>query len=225
MVTKRISIAIDGPAGAGKSTIAKIVAKKLGYIYVDTGAMYRSITYKALQNKIDVNNANEFTSILSSTKIEFENHEDGQHVILDGVNVTEEIRSREVNLNVSPVAAHEAVRVDLVERQKQLGALGGVVMDGRDIGTVVLPNAELKVFMTASVEERAQRRHDENISKGMESDYEVIKAEIANRDEYDSNREVSPLTQAKDAMLLDTTSMTIDEVASTIIKYASQHQI
>ncbi|CEG27672.1 (d)CMP kinase [Bacillus sp. B-jedd] len=214
---KKISIAIDGPAAAGKSTVAKIVAEKLSYIYIDTGAMYRALTYKALQKAADLEKEKELMDILVTTSIELFPSERGQLVFLDGKDVTEIIRTADVTNSVSIVAKHRHVREEMVKRQQQAAEGGGVVMDGRDIGTHVLPNAEVKVFLLASVEERAARRHAENIEKGYVSDFETLKKEIAARDKLDSEREVAPLTKAEGAAVIDTTSLTIEEVVDRIM--------
>lgn len=214
---KKISIAIDGPAAAGKSTIAKIVAKTLNYIYVDTGAMYRALTYKALNEKISLMNEQALFDLLMETKIELKPSENGQLVFVDGQNVTAEIRNNEVTGSVSEVAKHRLIREEMVRRQQLFAQNGGVVMDGRDIGTHVLPNAEIKIFMIASVEERAERRHQENVQKGFPSDLEQLKEEIALRDKQDSERKVAPLKKADDAIEIDTTSLSIDQVADQIM--------
>jgi CMP/dCMP kinase len=215
---RKISIAIDGPAAAGKSTVAKIVAEGLGYIYIDTGAMYRALTYKAINKNINLNDEKALLDVLINSAIELLPGEEGQLVLLDGKSVTTDIRTPEVTNNVSVVSAHKAVREEMVKRQQQLAAKAGVVMDGRDIGTHVLPNAELKIFLLASVEERAQRRHAENIQKGYPSNLEQLKTEIASRDKFDSEREVAPLKKADDAIEMDTTSMSIQQVVDKIMK-------
>ncbi|EIJ78701.1 cytidylate kinase [Bacillus methanolicus PB1] len=214
---KRISIAIDGPAAAGKSTVAKIVAEKLSYLYIDTGAMYRALTYKAIQQKVDIQNEAELMDLLLDTTIELVQEEKGQLVFLDGENVTDEIRTSEVTNSVSIVAKHRKVREEMVKRQQKLASGGGVVMDGRDIGTHVLPHAEVKIFLLASVEERAQRRHQENLQKGFSSNLEKLKEEIAKRDKIDSEREVAPLRKADDAFEIDTTSLSIEQVVDKIM--------
>ncbi|WP_098440002.1 (d)CMP kinase [Bacillus sp. es.034] len=214
---KKLRIAIDGPAAAGKSTVAKIVAGKLSYLYIDTGAMYRSLTYKALSNNVDLHDENELNQLLSETTIELEPSEVGQLVFLDGNDVTEEIRQASVTNSVSHVAVHSVVREEMVKRQQLLAKEGAVVMDGRDIGTHVIPDAEIKVFLLASVDERAQRRHEENLSKGYPSDLEQLKEEIARRDKIDSEREVAPLKKAEDATEIDTTSLSISEVVDQIM--------
>ena len=215
---KEIRIAIDGPAAAGKSTIAKLVAEKLGYTYIDTGAMYRALTYKAIGAGIDLDKAAGVEALLPGTVIELKVGDKGQTVWLDGHDVTDEIRTDAVTNGVSAVSAHPGVRAYMVDAQRKMAEEGGVVMDGRDIGTAVLPDAELKVFMTASVEERARRRHAENLRRGFESSLEQLAQEIALRDKKDSEREISPLTQAEDAVLLDTTTMSISEAADVIME-------
>lgn len=217
LMEKKISIAIDGPAAAGKSTIAKIVAKTLNYIYVDTGAMYRALTYKALNEKISLMDEQALFNLLMETEIELQLSQNGQLVFVDGQDVTAEIRNNEVTGSVSEVAKHRLIREEMVRRQQLFAKNGGVVMDGRDIGTHVLPNAEIKVFMIASVEERAERRHQENLQKGFPSDLEQLKEEIALRDKQDSERKVAPLKKAEDAIEIDTTSLSIDQVADQIM--------
>ncbi|WP_413309137.1 (d)CMP kinase [Bacillus sp. 1P10SD] len=214
---KKLSIAIDGPAAAGKSTVAKIVAEKLSYIYIDTGAMYRSLTYKAIVNDVNLEDEASLLDTLLSTTIDLQPSEKGQLVFLDNKDVTDEIRSAEVTNSVSYVAKHEQVRKEMVRRQQAFAVDGGVVMDGRDIGTHVLPNAEVKVFLLASVNERAVRRHNENLQKGYPSDLEQLKEEIAKRDKIDSEREVAPLKKADDAIEIDTTSLTIPDVVEKIM--------
>lgn len=204
-------LAIDGPAGAGKSTVAKLVAKKLHYIYIDTGAMYRATTYKALKLGIDLNEPEAF-GFLDETSMMFK---DGI-LYMDDIEMTDTIRSREVSNHVSLVSSHIPVRNKLVALQQQIAKHHNVVMDGRDIGTVVLPQADLKIFMTASVDERAKRRHEENLALGYPSDYDTLVAEIIRRDGIDSSRDYNPLRQAEDAILLDTSHMDIEEVANTV---------
>jgi CMP/dCMP kinase len=219
-MSKRISIAIDGPAAAGKSTVAKIVAEKLSYVYIDTGAMYRALTYKALSEGADLNSEKDLILLLNNTIIELFPGEAGQKVLLDGVEVTDAIRTADVTNQVSFASVHEQVRKEMVRRQQMFAKDGGVVMDGRDIGTHVLPNAEVKVFLLASVEERAQRRHAENLKKGYESNLEKLKAEISARDKIDSEREVAPLKKADDAVVIDTTSLSINDVVEKIMELA-----
>lgn len=214
---KKYSIAIDGPAAAGKSTVAKIIAGNLSYLYIDTGAMYRALTYKAIVHKLNLENENALYEMLLNTDIKLAPSDNGQLVFLDNRDVTKDIRSSEVTNRVSYVAKHLKVREEMVKRQQHFATSGGVVMDGRDIGTHVLPNAEVKVFLLASVEERALRRHSENIEKGFSSDLEKLKEEIATRDKIDSEREIAPLKKAADAVEIDTTSLTIPEVVDKIM--------
>ena len=206
-----VSIAIDGPAGAGKSTIAKTVSRKLGFIYVDTGALYRTVSLKfskagATPEKID--NVDEILSNLS-VNIEFKDGE--QRMILDGVDVTDKIRTPEVSMMASAVSAIPAVRAFLLETQRRLARENNVIMDGRDIGTVVLPDAEIKIFLTATPEARAQRRFDELIEKGMDVKYEDVLSDIIKRDHNDSTRAVAPLKPAKDSIFVDTSGNTLEQ--------------
>ncbi|HBF58765.1 MAG TPA: (d)CMP kinase [Exiguobacterium sp.] len=217
---KKIQIALDGPAGAGKSTIAKQLAARLDYVYIDTGAMYRAVTLAALEQSLDLNNGEVLGELMKSLDIRLTPGENGQRVFIGDREVTDAIRSIEITNNVSFVARQKEVRAALVTAQRKLADQGGIVMDGRDIGTVVLPDAELKVFLTATVEERAARRHRENIARGIDSDITVLQEEIALRDKRDSEREVSPLRQADDALYLDTTEMTIDQVVDRLMELA-----
>ncbi|KKI88808.1 cytidylate kinase [Bacillus sp. SA1-12] len=219
---QKLSIAIDGPAAAGKSTVAKIIAEHYSYIYIDTGAMYRALTYKALKENIDLKDEEKVADILAAINIELQPSESGQIVLVNKDEVTDIIRSNEVTNNVSIVAMHPKVREEMLKRQRELAKLGGVVMDGRDIGTHVLPNAELKFFLKASVEERAKRRHEENEKKGFASDLEKLKQEIAYRDKLDSEREVAPLRKAEDAIEIDTTSLSIHDVVKKIEDYIEE---
>lgn len=213
---KRIVVAIDGPAGAGKSTIAKLVAEKLGYAYIDTGAMYRSVAWKFLETGKAFDEA--YISELAKTMvIEFKPEANINRVFVDGVEVTGAIRSAEVTANVSRVAAIGDVREAMVAQQRRMGETGGVLMDGRDIGTVVFPNAQLKIFLTASVEERAMRRYKELVAKGEQVDLAQLQNDIASRDKQDSERAISPLRQAEDALLLDTSDMNIQQVTEKIL--------
>ena len=218
MVNLDYKIAIDGPASSGKSTIAKLLADKYSLVYVDTGAMYRTLTYLALKNNVPVDTEKLLLDLLNKTTISFKKIEEGQLVYADDEDVTDAIRSHEVTNNVSEVSAFGKIREELVSRQQEIANDTGVVMDGRDIGTVVLPDADVKIFLVASVEERAERRYLENKEKGIESDFERLKQEIINRDAYDSNREVSPLKQADDAVRLDTTSLSIEEVVERCVE-------
>lgn len=220
---RSIQIAIDGPASSGKSTVAKIIAKNLGYTYLDTGAMYRCATYLALKNKLTKDQVPTLLEELETHPISFSKGDDGsQRVFLGGDDVTLAIRQNDVTNNVSWVSALPEVREELVAQQQRIAATGGIVMDGRDIGTVVLPDADLKIFLIASVEERALRRFKENQEKGIPSDLETLKEEIAARDFKDSNRKVSPLKAADDAIIFDTTGVSIDGVVAFISEKANE---
>lgn len=214
---KKITIAIDGFSSCGKSTMAKDLAKEIGYIYVDTGAMYRSITLYALRNNLfnadGTIREDELEVQMKNINISFQlNKETGRPMTyLNGENVENDIRTMEVSFHVSPIATLAFVRKALVEQQQRMGAEKGIVMDGRDIGTVVFPKAELKIFVTASAEVRAQRRYDELKAKGMEADFEDILKNVQERDYIDSHRETSPLRKAEDALELDNSLLTIDE--------------
>lgn len=213
---KPLVVAIDGPASAGKSTVAKQIAKDFNYIYVDTGAMYRCATLLAERNHLAFNDGKAIVEALKNGSLTFRQEVDGQHVYFDHEDITLAIRMPEINAHVSEVAALEEVRHYLVSLQQAYGEKGGLVMDGRDIGTCVFPNADVKIFLVASVEERAERRHKENLEKGIPSNLEQLKEEIARRDHLDETREISPLTKAKDAILVDTTGMSIEEVVAKI---------
>lgn len=209
---KKITIAIDGHSSCGKSTMAKDLARRIGYIYVDTGAMYRAVTLFAMREGL-LNDDEALKKRMGDINISFKfNKEAGRpDTYLNGELVEKEIRSMEVSSHVSPIATLAFVRTEMVRQQQQMGKDGGVVMDGRDIGTVVFPNAELKIFVTASAEVRAQRRYDELKAKGMEADYDDILKNVQERDYIDSHREVAPLKPADDALMLDNSNMTIAE--------------
>jgi cytidylate kinase len=213
-----INIAIDGPAGAGKSTIAKRVAKELSYIYVDTGAMYRAMALYLHRNGIDADDTQRIAAACTGADISIEYRDGEQVVLLGGENVNPYLRTQEVSAMASRSSAVPQVRTRLVELQQELAAARNVVMDGRDIGTVVLPDAQVKIYLTASVEVRARRRFLELQEKGEQAVLEEIAAEIAERDHRDMTREVSPLRQAEDAVLVDTSDMGIDEVAERILE-------
>jgi cytidylate kinase len=218
---KGLVIAIDGPVGAGKSTVAKLVARKLGYLYVDTGAMYRAVALKALRSGMDINDPIVMAMLAEATDIQLQQQGDGSvRVFLDGEDVTEAIRTPEVSEASSIVSAHEGVRKVLAERQKAMAELGGVVMEGRDIQTVIAPDAEVKIFLTASLEERAKRRWLELQQKGISVSYEEVLQEVKERDERDKTRAIAPLRKAPDAVEIDTTGMTPEEVAEKIVELA-----
>lgn len=217
MNTHKIAVAVDGPAGAGKSSISKIVAKKLGYLYIDTGAMYRSVTWAVLHNHIDVNNQKAVEALLPELDLTMEASDDSCKVFIAGQDVTDFIRTPQVNNAVSIVASYKGVRQYLVERQRLMAESGGVILDGRDIGSVVLPNAELKIYLTASVEARAMRRYLEVKGTVNEQPLEDIKDSVMQRDDMDKNRKESPLIQVEDAVLVDSSEMTFDETVEHIL--------
>lgn len=214
---KKINIAIDGPAGAGKSTISKLLASRLGYIHIDTGAMYRAVGLKVLKNNVSPHDSERIIDILNSTDIQVKLVDGKQLVFLDGEDVTEEIRQPEVSMYASDVSKIREVRERLVKIQQELAKQKGVIMDGRDIGTHVLPNAELKIFLTASAEERAKRRFLELKQKGYEVDYYQLLDEIKKRDQNDMTREFAPLKIAEDAVIIDSTSLSIEEVLQKVL--------
>lgn len=211
------SIAIDGPAGAGKSTIAKTLARKLGYIYVDTGAMYRAMALYIIRENIKPEESDKISIASKNANITIEYHKGEQIVILNGENVNPFIRSEEVGNMASVSSANKEVRLKLVELQRQLAAKADVIMDGRDIGTYVLPDADIKIYLTANSSVRAKRRYEELTQKGIQCNIEEIEQDIIERDKGDSNREFAPLKQARDAVLVDSSNMTADEVIDTII--------
>lgn len=214
-------IAIDGPAGAGKSTIAKAMAEKLAYIYIDTGAMYRAVAYAALRDGVAVDDAAGLTALAAAADIDMRAEGGINRILLNGEDVTEAIRRPEVGAAASPVSAVGGVREHLVAAQRKLAARGCVVMDGRDIGTVVLPNADCKIFLTADLEERVDRRYNELVAKGIATTREAVREDIETRDYRDSHRENSPLKQAEDAVYLDSSGLSIAEVLAEACKLAA----
>ncbi|WP_295793398.1 (d)CMP kinase [uncultured Veillonella sp.] len=217
MNTKKIAIAIDGPAGAGKSSISKVVANELGYLYIDTGAMYRGVTWAVLDSHVDVNNQKEVEALLPSLDLTLEPTASACKVYVKGQDVTDLIRQQQINENVSTIASYKGVREYLVERQQAMAAIGGVILDGRDIGSVVLPNAELKIYLTASVDARAKRRWLEVQGTSNEQPLEDIKKNVESRDEMDKNRDESPLVCVEDAIVVDSSNMTFDETVEHIL--------
>lgn len=210
------NIAIDGPAGAGKSTIAKTLAKELGYVYVDTGAMYRAMAYYFLQQGVDKDDEAAITAAVDGADVTIRYEDGAQQVLLNGENITGSLRTEQVGNMASSTSIYPAVRTKLVALQQKLAKTTDVIMDGRDIGTCVLPDAQVKIYLTASVETRAKRRYNELIEKGEPADLEKIAADIEERDYRDMHREMSPLRQAKDAVLVDSSDMGIDEVVAAI---------
>ena len=218
-MAKKISIAIDGPAGAGKSTIAKRLAKELGYYYVDTGAIYRTVAYFMDLLGIAPKDVDGVSRYIDELTIEIEYDEDGlQHMIMNGMDVSDDIRTPDISQKASLISAHAVVRDMLLDMQRDVAKKHNVIMDGRDIGTVVLPRANVKIFLTASAEVRAQRRHVELQAKGSKDSYEKVLADIKLRDHQDSTREIAPLKQAKDAVLVDTSDLDVDGVIAAIRK-------
>lgn len=218
---KKVQITIDGPAGAGKSTVAKRIAKQLNLFYVDTGAMYRAIAYKALKNKIQLEDELSVTQIVKTTEVVLDHSDEGT-VWCDGENVTQAIRSPEISRAVSTVAAYVGVRERLVELQRREAERGDVVMDGRDIGTHVLPEASLKIFLTATLQERANRRWLELVKAGKNVLFDEVAQDIQKRDRQDTEREVSPLEPAQDAVILDTTGLSVEEMVAKIVTLAQE---
>ena len=218
MNVKNPSIAIDGPAGSGKSTVARLVAKKLGFVYVDTGAMYRTVGLYCAENSIDLENMDEVKKALQKVNIELKYDEGVQHIYLNGEDVSSAIRVQRIAEYASKVAAIGVVREKLVEMQRNIAENGNVVMDGRDIGTNVIPNAKAKIYLDASVDVRTERRCHELEEKGVSFDKNVIREEIIERDNFDKNRKINPLTIAEDATIIDTSYMTIEEVENKITK-------
>ena len=212
------NVAIDGPAGAGKSTIAKLVAKEKGYVYVDTGAMYRGLAIHFLENGIEAEEKEKIAEACKDADVTIRYEDGQQQVYLNGKNITAKLREEAVGNMASKSSAIPEVRAKLLELQRELARKEDVIMDGRDIGTCFLPDADVKVFLTASVETRAKRRYDELVEKGVACDLEEIARDIAERDERDSTREIAPLKQAEDAVLVDSSHMTIEEVVAAIVK-------
>jgi len=219
---KKLVIAVDGPAASGKSTTSKLVAKDLGYLYVDTGAMYRAMTLKVLQHEINLEAEERISRLAEKTNIRLEQHDDQLKVFLDSKEVTRAIRSRAVTNAVSAVSAIKKVREVMVREQRRIGVNGGIVLDGRDIGTVVFPNADMKIFMMANVNERASRRQKDLIKEGVDVSLEELVEEINERDRKDSKRNISPLRKADDAIILDTTNLTIAKQVKFIVNKANE---
>jgi cytidylate kinase len=213
-----MNIAIDGPAGAGKSTVAQKVAERLDHVYIDTGSMYRALAWAVLHNDIPVEDEQAVSELLRNSRIELQRINDNQRVFWNGSDITHYIRTPEVSQYASIVASYASVREQMLSLQRKMAEQGNVVMDGRDIGTHILPDAEVKIFLTASIRERAERRLKELLAKGHQTDLAELEAEIAERDKRDMEREVAPLRQAEDAVLVDTTGLTIDQVVDRILQ-------
>lgn len=219
-----MQVAIDGPASSGKSTISKLIAKENHFVYLDTGAMYRVVTLAVLKNQISLDDHRAIEQLVQTIEISFSMQDGKQSVFMNGEDVTDEIRSVEVTKNVSAVSAIKEVRTRLVHLQQEIAENHSIIMDGRDIGTVVLPQAEIKIFLVASVEERAKRRFIENQEKGIEMSYEELVEDIRRRDHIDSTRKESPLRKAEDAIEIDTTTMTIEDVVKTVTALIQKNQ-
>ncbi|QGQ96905.1 (d)CMP kinase [Paenibacillus psychroresistens] len=217
----RINVALDGPAGAGKSTVARLVAEELGFVYIDTGAMYRAVTWKIIQEGLNSDQVDQVIAVAKQMQIELKPGQQGQKVFVDGIEVTDAIRSEEINQNVSWIASIPQIRELLVHLQQQMAVSKGIVMDGRDIGTHVLPDAEIKVFLTATAKERAKRRFQE--TKDPDITIDQLEFNINQRDRMDEQREASPLIRAEDAILLDSTEMSLSEVVTQVLDLCRTH--
>lgn len=222
MTNKRIAIAVDGPAGAGKSSISKVVAKQLGYTYIDTGAMYRGVTWAVLNKGVDVKDQEAVEALLPDLGLTVLPGETGCRIMVQGKDITDYIRSSEINNNVSIIASYKGVRQYLVERQQWMAKQGGVILDGRDIGSVVLPDAELKIYLTASVKARAYRRYLEVKGTANEEPLEVIEQSVAQRDHLDMTRDESPLVCVPDAIVVDSSDLTFDETVACMIQLVEE---
>jgi cytidylate kinase len=225
MAERGLIIAIDGPAGAGKSTVARAVARRFGYLFINTGAMYRAVAWKALREGIPLDDAGAVGRLAGASLIELTGEVDSMRVMIDGRDITDEIATPQVGHAASIVSTISAVRRALVARQQQMGRAGGVVIEGRDIGTQVFPNAEVKIYLDASPEARAQRRYDEDLARGVAvASLEEMKEEIERRDHRDKTRADSPLTQTEDAVYIDSSAMTVDEVVARILEIARRSE-
>lgn len=221
---KELIVAIDGPSGAGKSTLSKLIANKLGYINIDTGAMYRTVALASSRCGIDLNDLASLQSLLGTIRIDFQRTDSGEKVLLDGEDVSRQIRTPEISLLTPKVAAIPVVRESMVARQREMGAAGGVVLEGRDIGSVVFPQAEVKLFMVASAEERGRRRYNELVEKGLDVDLQQTIADVEERDRADSQREHSPLVKAIDAVEVDTSGLDIEQVLEVMLEVVANRQ-
>ena len=221
-MVKNYSIAIDGPSASGKSTVAKLIAKKLNFTYIDTGAMYRAFTLAVIEANLDPKSEKESDSLIGKISISFD---EANHITLNDIDVSQRVRENDVANNVSYIASYKNIRLHLVDLQRKIAENKSVVMDGRDIGTYVLPNADLKIYQVATAEERAKRRYKENLEKGIETTYEDCLKNINTRDYIDSHRSFCPLHPAEDSVEVNTTNMSIEEVVDTIIKIAKERGI
>lgn len=224
-VPKRLIVAIDGPAGSGKSTVTHLLARRLGYVHIDTGALYRAVALRASEEKVSTDDSEALGRLARACKLEFQwLNDDRNHVFLDGRNVSSLIRTPEISMAASKISAFQEVREALLGLQQEMGRQGGVVLEGRDIGTVVFPNAHVKFFLTASVESRAKRRAVELEEKGVYLDFAEVKRQVAERDKGDTERKVAPLRKASDAIEIDTTEMTVDQVVNTLATIVLERQ-
>lgn len=220
---KKLVITIDGPAGSGKSTTAKRVAEKLSYLYLDSGALYRAITLAAIRQRVDLSDPKALTELAERCLIHFAYHRDGIRVFLDDEDVTEAIRMPKVNKSIAPIAGNEGVRKALLQRQREMGVKGGIVAEGRDMGTVVFPSADLKFYIIASISERSKRRQKELMNMGVDADLETIKSNLHQRDKDDSSRAISPLLKPEHAIEIDTTRLTIEQQVDLIVSKAIEY--
>jgi cytidylate kinase len=219
---RTIVIAIDGPAASGKSTTARLVARRLGYLHIDTGAMYRAVTFRVLEEKIPLENADRISALAEKTQLRLEKGENGLRVFVDERDVTEQVRSAQVTRSVSIVSSYQRVRNVLVREQRRMAEGGGVVLEGRDIGTVVLPNADLKIYMIANMPERVKRRQKDLQGAGVDIDGVALEREISERDRLDSTREASPLRKASDAIEVDTSGMSVEDQVEFVVARAKE---
>lgn len=219
---KKIIVAIDGPSGAGKSTVAKLLARKLGYMYIDTGAMYRAVALQAKRDNVNINNGAALNRLCNGVKIEFIPDNGGLRTVLNGEDVSEAIRTPEMSMAASDISARKEVREALLVLQRRMGKSGGVVLEGRDVGTVIFPNAQAKFFLDASLEERGRRRYKELAAKGMDVTLEQTIEDVRKRDINDSSRDIAPLKKADDAVLVDSTGMSIEEVVGRMIEVVQE---
>jgi len=217
--SKRLIIAIDGPSGAGKSTVAKLLAKRLGYLYIDTGAMYRALAFKAKEGLIEIEDEDALSKLASKIKIHIINRDDQTFIICDEKDVTEAIRTPEISRLASEISKKSGVREELVKKQREMAKAGGVVLEGRDIGTVVFPNADIKFYLDANIEERGRRRHQELLAKGQVISFEETLKEVMQRDQNDMFREHSPLKKAEDAVFIDSTNLSVEEVVQKMLDF------